>query len=1076
MNNTLHPPRTQQQRITLLCIWLLFSGFLILPFPSLQAAPLPTSTSPSPVSNPDHIDWIQHHPNIVVGVQQDWKPFDFAGHPPSMAQGMVQDLLTEALDQYPLSITYRTADWNTLLGEFIRGEIDVLPAINKTPERQKLALFTDPYINLYQYFFAHTDARAALKANLAGSTLAIPHGYGIITQVQERYPELRILPVNSVEEAIHAVLSRQAELLLDIYSVLNVQLKEMGIHSIQPVRPFDTLALRMAISPRHPVLQDIIQTALNQVPPARIEHLTRKWMPLQQKPGFVPLDKEELTWLQQHPDVSITSRIHWLPLASQSHNTISGIAGDYLNRMAQYLQVHFKQSSSNTPQALLIDLNQSGIPDNYQLTADFGEYPLAIITPWNNVPGLSIDQLPINTLVSIRDSSYLKRIQQQHPQLSVETRVNGSEVLRALLSGSHSVAVMPAAEAYYYMKHEKYPHLSLATLPDSIHAVLVIHKDYPVLIDTLSRSYTQLTAADKTAIAHAWQSHQTPEKINYTAFLQLLLLLCGIAAIIMYWNRRLRHEISHREAIEFAVRKERDNFLALFQQAAEGNLIFQDNRCVDANPAAVALFGHTSTVSLKHRTLEELIATPQPSPQLYSSIQAAFTECATQGRSQLEFQLFPLMKNSVWVDASLTGIHYLKKPSVYLVCRNISQQKQLSQKLSEARQAAEAGNKAKSDFIARVSHEIRTPLNVIIGSTRLLKEHHQDPDLVQDKSISIQRAAERLLRQIDDVLNFSRLEANQMPLYKEPVNLVEALAENTEFFSDMASKKYLLLDFHSDPELEALTFMLDLPRLNQILTNLVTNALKYTREGHIIIRAQLDQLDSINQCADISISIEDTGDGIAPAEQQRIFENFVRTAQSENEQQEGTGLGLAISNKLAQLMNGALHLESQPGVGSVFTLRLARVALTDEHDSSIKHSPERSKHDQLLIKQARRSTQSQAIALPEPEIPTELPSWITHLSTPDRRALLPAFQQHISPSLARLGHNHNLDTAHALADVLASLDGYCDGHFQDMALQLNKALKTCDITVIERIKKELQHIEAYIEGKGEDQEIAAGEK
>lgn len=1002
--------------------------------------------------------WLQQNPTIVVGVQQDWKPFDFTAHQTPRAQGMVQELLTEALGNHPLTISYRTADWNTLLGEFIRGKIDILPAIRKTPEREPLALFTDPYINLYQYFFVHSDAQSTLKDNLSGATLAIPQGYGIISKVEERYPELNILPVDSVEEAINAVLSRQAELLLDIYSVLNFQLREMGVQSIQPVRPFDTLSLRMAVHPEHPLLLDILQTALDQIPPDRIEHLTRKWMPLQHKPGFVPLDNHELSWLREHPDITIESRIHWLPLVTESHHTIRGIAGDYLKHMGQYLQIRFIKNTHSTPQALLVDLNQNGVPDGYQITADFGEYPLAMITPWNNVPGLSIDQLPINQLVSVRGSSYIDRIRQHYPQLSIDTRVNGSEALRALLSGAHSAAVIPAAEAYYYMKHEQYPQLSLAVMNDRVHAALVVHQDAPILAETLSRAYAQLTSADKTAIAHAWQAHAIPEETDYSSFLQLTLLVCGIALFTMYWNRRLAREMNRRSAIEFVIRKERDNFLALFQQAAEGNLIFQDNRCLDANPAAVQLFGHTSTVSLKHRTLEELIASPAPSPQLYSNIQAAFTECATKGRSQLEFQLFPLMKDSVWVDASLTAIHYLKKPSVYIVCRNISQQKQLSRKLSEAHQAAEEGNKAKSDFIARVSHEIRTPLNVIIGSTRLLKEHHQDPELVQDKSRSIQRAAERLLRQIDDVLNFSRLEANQMPLYKEPVNLVEALAENTEFFSDMASKKYLLLDFHSDSQLEELTLMLDLPRLNQILTNLVTNAIKYTREGRIVIRAQLDQLNRKEHVADISIAIEDTGEGIAPEEQQRIFENFVRTTQSENKQQEGTGLGLAISSKLAHLMNGSLHLESQLGTGSTFTLRLAQVALARENDTSREHHSGLSEHDRLLIKQARQSVQQQAISLPESEQMSGLPAWVTQADPQELKAI----QQHASPWLDKLQHNHNLDTVQSLASALESMEG-CHGHFQNMAQQLNKALQTCDIAVIERIKQELQHIEAHVQ-------------
>jgi signal transduction histidine kinase/CheY-like chemotaxis protein len=230
------------------------------------------------------------------------------------------------------------------------------------------------------------------------------------------------------------------------------------------------------------------------------------------------------------------------------------------------------------------------------------------------------------------------------------------------------------------------------------------------------------------------------------------------------------------------------------------------------------------------------------------------------------------------------------------------------------RAAAEAANRAKSTFLANMSHEIRTPMNAIIGLTHLAQRHAQEPTQ-QAHLHKIGEAAQHLLGILNDILDFSKIEAGRLQLDECDFELAQVLHHLTTLTEDKARAQGLMLRDEIDPALSGILHG-DPLRLGQILLNFVGNALKFTERGSITLRANV--LEETSTAWLIRFEVEDTGIGIAPAEQIRLFCPFEQADGSITRRYGGSGLGLAITRQLAHLMGGQVGLESRVGEGSLF--------------------------------------------------------------------------------------------------------------------------------------------------------------
>ncbi len=410
--------------------------------------------------------------------------------------------------------------------------------------------------------------------------------------------------------------------------------------------------------------------------------------------------------------------------------------------------------------------------------------------------------------------------------------------------------------------------------------------------------------------------------------------IIGLAGI----SRDITEQVEREEALLRAKHEAEQSaaFIKAIFDNLEDSFYYKDrqSRVLGGNRAWVSSRGVKSIDELIGKTDIDLHPAPL-GQQLYDNEQ----------RQMAEGEVTRIRERHIRKDGSIEYVEAVKCPmrdekgeviGLAGISRDITRQVENEKRLVDAQQEAEAANKAKSAFLAMMSHEIRTPMNGVIGAASLLLGTELTAQ--QDEFVhTIQVSGENLMTIINDILDYSKIEAGKIELEKAPFELRECIEDAFDLFVQTAAKKNVELLYYVDPDVPR-ALLGDTTRIRQILVNLLGNAIKFTENGEVTLKVHNVTTDVHKRQCQLEFAVHDTGIGIADEHKERLFEAFTQADASSTRKYGGTGLGLTISRRLTELMDGKIWFESEKGKGSTFFFTIT-LPITDHVDRKAEHLP-----------------------------------------------------------------------------------------------------------------------------------------
>ena len=664
------------------------------------------------------------------------------------------------------------------------------------------------------------------------------------------------------------------------------------------------------------------------------------------------LTREEQAWLQEHPHIRVAVDTQWAPIEFVTEEgEFRGISADYLTLLEKKLGVNFEvektlswQETMETFKGGDLDLFTSvrqtpERADFILFTDSYVNFPIVIFTG-PDIPYIgTMGELVGRRVAIVEGYAIHDLLLANYPDIELLPVVDVEQGLAILAKGQVDAYVGNILVTDYYLDKLGYTNIRVAgQTPYNYEQSMGVRKDWPLFCSILNKALKSIPIVEQNKTYSLWTSARYQHGPDYTLLWQVVLGALAVIAVFFYWNRRLAAEISRRKKAQTALQRERDlnrNYLA----TVEVMLLVLDPQ------GNIALINRKGCEMLGYRE-EELLGknwfkTCLPLPAGIEKIRSVFKQIIAGDLTSVDYYEYTILTKGG--DLRLFAWHntMLRNPSgkisgVISSGEDITESRQAEIALREAKEAAEAANRAKQVFLANMSHELRTPLNAIIGFSSQLCADRRTPESSLQHLACINDSGNRLLSIINEAIEQSRLNDGESELQSKAVNLHSLIYQLSAKIQLLAKKKGLEFTVNYSEQVPPY-IRTDPDKLHFILYNLLENGVKFTEEGHIVLRLSTPETENWDkEMPVLCIEVEDNGIGIDSTDQHRIFKPFVQLgADSLNM---GTGLGLSISKGYLVLMGGDISVDSEPDKGSIFRIFLP-VQKTEESDVPASLSP-----------------------------------------------------------------------------------------------------------------------------------------
>lgn len=889
--------------------------------------------------------WLRHKRTLLLGASApDYAPFGITGNSDDY-EGLTADYAQLVSQLLHVKVEVRRYPSRAeVLAALKRGEIDLLGTANGFEASDPELAMSQAYADDQPTLVTRVGESQSLPEDLAGKRVAMLYHYLPPDTVKAFYPKATVQLYPSTLSAIGAVAFGQADVYLgDSISsnylisknyLNNVQLSDFSRMEVQP--------FAFAVTQDNARLLRILNVALKTIPVN--EHMTilRRWnaggatMPGQQVLHF---SVSEQRWLDQHPRIKVAINENFLPLTFiDDAGNFRGISADVLAKVSLRTGLKFDMQRADSVHDL-IDRVNSGEADMLaaftpsverenmlRFTRPYLTNPFVLVTPTGADRPQTLDQMAGKRLALIRGNVLREYVIEQYPRVQLVPADNAVDAMAMVARGDTDGAINSLISARYMISRQYRNRLQVAstvgTLPARI--AFATNRGALELYSILDKALLSIPPEEMDELTNRWRSEIVIDDSywlrNRSAIIQGFVVAGVLLLVALGWIAYLRLLIRKRRQAEAALNDQMEFMRVLIDGTPHPIYVRdRDGRLMTCNSGYLKVFD-VEREAVIGKTVTEGVLNDADEARAYHE---DYLQVMDEGLPRIQDRRLTLAQGRV-----LTIYHWMLPyrgsdgavSGMIAGWIDVSERQQLLQQLQVAKEGADDANRAKTTFLATMSHEIRTPMNAVIGMLELAMKK-ADQGVLDRFAIEVASGAARgLLDLIGDILDIARIESGRLSLAPERANLRELIESVVRIFDGLARQKQLRLQLNLDA-LSNVEVLVDPLRFKQILSNLVSNAIKFTDTGHVRLSVQVANNGGPERLT-LCMRVEDSGRGISLEDQQRLFSPFTQAGNHGQSSRGGSGLGLVISRTLCEMMGGTLALHSTLGQGTQIEVRL----------------------------------------------------------------------------------------------------------------------------------------------------------
>lgn len=497
-------------------------------------------------------DWLKSNPIIKYGAEEDWAPYDFVNLQ-GQHDGLSRDYLNLIGTELGIEFVPVVDKWSGLIEKIKQKDIDLLPVLNYSKERDTYLKYSEPYQAMMRYVFVREDVIIKTKNDWANKTLAIPKDYSSLELIRLTYPDINIIEVDDIASVITAVLENKADFLIDSYSVINFFLKNNGITTIKPYKFFNSKTahhnIHMGALEENKILINIIDKVLKQIPQRSKDHIKTRWLGDKQNSiaKKLLLSTDEKKWLEQHPIITFTGDPNWLPYeAKDDQGQYIGIVSDYLKVLGNSLNITFKyiptdswQESSLLAKLGEVDVlsatNNPFITNELQFTKAYLSSPIVIVMKNTEQFVENINHISSQKIAIVKDYGNTLQIKKNYPGITFKEVKTIAEGLTAVSTGKTDAFLGTLAPVSYLMSEIGINNIRIVGTTE-FKTVLTfgVTPSMTPLIPILNKALKTISPRKKQSIVDTWGKHQFITKIDYQLIAQIVAVFIFICSATLF--------------------------------------------------------------------------------------------------------------------------------------------------------------------------------------------------------------------------------------------------------------------------------------------------------------------------------------------------------------------------------------------------------------------------------------------------------------------------------------------------------------------------------------------------------------